>query len=170
MQTMYWSSIVAGRCICPIGQKLIENNCTLSFRPFIQRRFPFRNFTSQGGGREGGKPILVTKPVIYLYPEKIMDISVQLNIKNSEFTTIYPKFNEKNTWNVRAKPNGDILLKDKTYPYLFWEADSYNPQETNEGFIVTGENAEQFLEEKLTILGLNEKEKQILSLIGYQNY
>ena len=41
-----------------------------------------------------------------------------------------------------------ILLKGKTYPYLFWEADSYNPQETNEGFIVTGEFAEQFLEEK----------------------
>ena len=31
-----------------------------------------------------------------------MDVSDQLNIKNSEFTTIYPKFNEKNTWNVKA--------------------------------------------------------------------
>ena len=88
-----------------------------------------------------------------------MDISVQLNIKNSKFTTIYPKFNDKNTWNVKAKPNGDILIKDKTYPYLFWEANSYAPQETNEGFIVSEENAEKFLEEKLEILGLNEKEK-----------
>jgi hypothetical protein len=88
-----------------------------------------------------------------------MDISVQLNIKQSKFTTIYPKFNGKNTWNVHAKPNGDILIKDKTYPYLFWEAESYSPQETNEGFMVTEENAERFLEEKLDILGLNEKEK-----------
>ena len=51
------------------------------------------------------------KPVIYLYPEKEMDISVQLNIndKDNELTTIYPKFNgENNTWNVHAKPNGDI--------------------------------------------------------------
>ena len=101
----------------------------------------------------------VAKPVIYLYPEETMDISVQLKIKNSKFTTIYPKFNKKNTWNVKAKPNGDILIKDKTYPYLFWEADSYAPQETNEGFIVSEENAEKFLEEKLDILGLNEKEK-----------
>ena len=31
----------------------------------------------------------------------------------------------------------DILLKGRTYPYLFWEADSYNLQETNEGFIVS---------------------------------
>ena len=99
------------------------------------------------------------KPVIYLYPKETMDISVQLNIKNSKFTVIYPKFNERNTWNVRAKPNGDILIKDKTYPYLFWEADSYTPDEMNEGFIVSEENAEKFLEEKLDILGLNDKEK-----------
>ena len=60
---------------------------------------------------------------------------------------------------LRANSNGDILINDWIYPYLFWEALSYNPQETNEGFLVTEENAEQFLEEKLTILGLNEKEK-----------
>ena len=88
-----------------------------------------------------------------------MDISVQLNIKYSKFTTIYPKFNKKNSWNVKAKPNGDILINDKTYPYLFWEAESYDPFDTNEGFIVSEENAEKFLEEKLEILGLNEKEK-----------
>ena len=99
------------------------------------------------------------KPVIYLYPIKTMDISVQLNIKYSKFTTIYPKFNGKNIWNVKAKPNGDILINDKTYPYLFWEAKSYAPYDINEGFVVSGENAEKFLEEKLEILGLNEKEK-----------
>ena len=60
---------------------------------------------------------------------------------------------------MKAKINGDILIKDKIYPYLFWEAESYAPQETNEGFIVSEENAEKFLEEKLEILGLNEKEK-----------
>ena len=103
--------------------------------------------------------ILVKKPVIYLYPEEPMDVSVQLNIKNSKFTTVYPKFNYKNTWNVHAQPNGDIYIKDKLYPYLFWEADSYNEQDTNEGFIVSDEEAEKFLEEKLTILGLNDNEK-----------
>jgi hypothetical protein len=108
---------------------------------------------------EGEQGDMNYKPVIYLYPEESMDISVQLNFEKRIFTTIYPKFNGKNTWNVHAKPNGDILIKDKTYPYLFWEAESYNPQETNEGFIVTEENAEKFLEEKLDILGLNEKEK-----------
>jgi len=101
----------------------------------------------------------VKKPVIYLYPEKPMDISVQLKFKKTKFTAIYPKFNEKNTWNVHAQPNGDIYIKDKLYPYLFWEADSYNEQDTNEGFIVSDEEAEKFLEEKLDILGLNDNEK-----------
>ena len=146
-------AIIAGRCKYPQGNIIIKNNTT------VLKTCPRDHI------RIGGKCVFLGsrnkmfKPVIYLYPEEIMDISVQLNIKNSEFTTIYPKFNGKNTWNVRAKPNGDILLKDKTYPYLFWEADSYNQQETNEGFIVTEENAEQFLEEKLEILGLNEKER-----------
>jgi hypothetical protein len=100
------------------------------------------------------------KPVIYLYPEKEMDISVQLNINSdSKLTTIYPKFNrENNTWNVYAKPNGDIQLNNKIYPYLFWEAQSYSNLEMNEGFIVNDTNAEEFLENKLKILGLNEKE------------
>jgi hypothetical protein len=102
---------------------------------------------------------IVKKPVIYLYPEEPMDASVKLNIKNSKFTAVYPKFNAKNTWNVHAEPDGNILLKGKSYPYLFWEAESYGEQETNEGFIVSDEEAEKFLEEKLDILGLNEKEK-----------
>ena len=93
-----------------------------------------------------------------------MDISVQLDIDLSKhkFTTIYPKFNkENNTWNVHSKPNGDIHLNnknDKTYPYLYWEADSYITEDMNEGFIINEENAESFLEEKIKILGLNDKE------------
>ena len=41
---------------------------------------------------------------------------------------------------------------------MFWEADSYALSDTTEGFIVTAEKAESFLEEKLKLLGLNEKE------------
>jgi hypothetical protein len=103
-------------------------------------------------------PHIVRKPVIYLYPENPMDISVQVNLKESKFSTVYPKFNKENTWNVHAKPNGDITILDKTYPYLFWEAESYISQNMNKGFIVKSEDAENFLEEKLKILGLNDKE------------
>ena len=102
----------------------------------------------------------VKKPIIYLYPEKPMDISIQINMKNNnKFIVVYPKFNkENNTWNVHAKPNGEVIINDKTYPYLFWEAQSYLKVEINEGFIVKDEDAENFLEEKLKIFGLNDKE------------
>ena len=120
-----------------------------------------KNFIQNKRRRTHRDSLYFRKPVIYLYPEKEMDISIQLNIdlKKNKFTTIYPKFNkDNNIWNVHAKPNGDIQIKDKIYPYLFWEAQSYFVQEMKEGFIVKDENAEKFLEEKLKILGLNDKE------------
>ena len=174
-------SIVFNRCKCPQGKYLEGNECKLrkACSPGYIRDYNNKCIKECPGNqiREGNIckkcPFLTKKfgntcfkifiprmkPVIYLYPKETMDISVQLNIKNSKFTTIYPKFNEKNKWNVKANPNGDILIKDKTYPYLFWEAESYTPDEMNEGFIVSEENAEKFLEEKLDILGLNDKEK-----------
>ena len=62
---------------------------------------------------------LMNKPVIYLYPTEPLDISVRLSIKDSKFSAVYPRFNGKNTWNVHAKPNGEISIKDKKYPYCF---------------------------------------------------
>ena len=151
-------TIIHNRCRCSPGKYLAGNECrSIPKVPHLPKFPPLpRNFSLLI------RPVPVhapTKPVIYLYPKETMDISVQLNIKYSKFTTIYPKFNGKNSWNVKAKPNGDILINDKTYPYLFWEAESYAPYDTNEGFIVSEKNAEKFLEEKLEILGLNEKEK-----------
>ena len=177
-------SIMFNKCRCPQGRYLEGNECKLEkvcssgyvriYNNTCIKKCPYNQI------REGNTckkcpgytrksefynkcyyyaKIYRAKPVIYLYPKEIMDISVQINIKNSKFSLIYPKFNDENTWNVRAKPNGDISIKDKTYPYLFWEAESYTPDEMNEGFIVSEENAEKFLEEKLDILGLNDKEK-----------
>ena len=99
------------------------------------------------------------KPVLYLYPEEPMDVEIKLNFKNCKLTCIYPKFNEsENTWKVRASPNGEISIIDKKYPYLFWEAVNYFEQDLSKGFVVKAEEAEKFLEEKLKMLGLNEKE------------
>ena len=101
----------------------------------------------------------VKKPVLYLYPEKETEIEIQLKLKNSKFVCVYPKFNEKeNKWKVKASPNGDISINGKKYPYLFWEANSYLNQDLTKGFIVKDIEAEKFLEEKLKLLGLNEKE------------
>ena len=111
---------------------------------------------SYKGRRRSGE---VRKPVLYLYPEEITDVEIKLVLKNSKFTCIYPKFNEsENTWKVKAFPNGEISISDKKYPYLFWEAESYVEQDLSKGFVVKAENAQEFLEEKLKMFGLNEKE------------
>ena len=99
------------------------------------------------------------KPVLYIYPEEITDVEIKLNLNNAEFSCIYPKFNApNNTWKLKAFPGGDLLIGEKKYPYLFWEAYSYKKRNLTKGFVVRAENAEKFLEEKLKILGLNEKE------------
>ena len=155
---------------CYMNNNTIESNRIIDyyynyynykFPKYPRKTIPKRKRISHIEDVESPCRTIDRKPVIYLYPEKEMDISVQLNIndKDNELTTIYPKFNgENNTWNVLAKPNGDIKLGNKTYPYLFWEANSYYNQEINEGFIVEDKNAEEFLENKLKILGLNDKE------------
>ena len=104
--------------------------------------------------------MVLKKPVIYVYPEKPMEVSVSINITKGKFSVVYPKFNEgNNSWKIKANPNGDIEINNRKYPYLFYECDSYFNQETKEGFIVDENNAEAFLEEKLKFLGLNDKEK-----------
>ena len=97
------------------------------------------------------------KPVIYLYPERETDVNVKVNFGGA-FTFTYPAY--ENEWNVTAKPNGDLLQNGVTYPYLFWEGNlqSYVPR-LDEGFLVSREDTVAFLEDKLRIQGLNDKER-----------
>lgn len=99
------------------------------------------------------------KPVIYLYPTEPTEITIKLgNPKN--ITTSYPIYN--NGWTVIANPDGtltDIKTGRKLYS-LYWEGKHSEPFKLDEGFIVKGEDTIKFLEEKLAILGLNEKESE----------
>jgi hypothetical protein len=62
-------------------------------------------------------------------------------------------------WKTHGKlEHSQIEICDKKYPYLFWEAYSYQKQDLSRGFIVKAENAEKFLEKKLELLGLDNKE------------
>ena len=96
------------------------------------------------------------KPIIYLYPEKTQDINVQIKYKDN-ITVSYPKY--ENGWNVIVDPNGNISYDGKNYYGLYYEANNsikFNVE--RDGFVVKGEDIESFLEEKLAILGLNERE------------
>lgn len=97
------------------------------------------------------------KPIIYLYPEEEMNVSVKL-LNSNYLTTTYPKYVD--SWEVNAKPNGDLIdLKTGRYLYgLYWEGNNHKASVMNDGFIVRGEESLTFLEEKLAILGLTERE------------
>ena len=107
------------------------------------------------------------KPIIYIYPTQEQNISVKLG--NPELLTCsYPQY-EDGGWDVLAKPNGDLLdLKTGKNLYsLYWEGISnkvydYSNTPELEGFVVKGEDTTKFLEEKLSILGLSEREKEEL--------
>lgn len=101
---------------------------------------------------------LSKKPVVYLYPEKEMDIQVKLS--GIDLTCTYPDY--KDGWEVTAEPDGTIYTKDGTREYycLYYEGKVNLPKERESGFIVEKEEYQSFLEEKLEILGLNEKEAQ----------
>ena len=97
------------------------------------------------------------KPVLYLYPNEKTDITVKFE-HSDLLTTTYPKFKDK--WQVTAYPNGDLYDLNGNYYYaLYWEEEKNHSVDFNEGFYVTKNNAINFLEEKLSIIGLNAKER-----------
>ena len=95
------------------------------------------------------------KPMIYLYPEEDTYVNVKLGSPD-KLTVSYPKYN--NGWNVLAKKDGTLLSNNREYYGLFWEGNNHINKVTDEGFVVKGEDTVSFLEEKLAILGLNDRE------------
>ncbi len=99
------------------------------------------------------------KPVIYLYPEEEMQISVKLG-NPDKITSSYPLY--ENGWNVLAKPNGDLkdIETGRELYSLYWEGKQSYPTNLDTGFVVKRDNVIPFLEEKLEVLGLNEREAE----------
>ena len=103
---------------------------------------------------------IVYKPIVYLYPTKDTEVSVKLQYKNN-ITVSYPKYS--NGWKVLAKKDGTLtdLTTNKDLYALYYESENIvNFKIENDGFVVKGEDAIAFLEEKLAILGLTERESE----------
>lgn len=105
-----------------------------------------------------GQGQMSAKPVIYLYPEQTEEVSVELEY-DGDLTCTYPEYN--GGWQVTAHPDGTLTDQEtgKRYNYLFWEGTDKNEYDLSRGFVVPGEDTAEFLEEKLTALGLNERER-----------
>lgn len=96
------------------------------------------------------------KPVIYLYPQEKCEISVGLEF-NGRLTVTDPPYTDG--WRVTADAEGTLTTADgNVYPYLFWEGEQYFGLAREEGFCVSGADTEEFLKEKLALLGLSESE------------
>lgn len=85
------------------------------------------------------------KPVVYLYPEETMEITVELDY-NGSLTCTYPAYDEG--WTVIANPDGTLInQKDgKEYSYLFWEGTSNVQYDMSKGFVIKGKDTTEYSE------------------------
>lgn len=99
----------------------------------------------------------IAKPILYLYPKKKTKVTVSFAHPELLETT-YPKFIEK--WEMTASPNGDLYDNSGKYYYgLYWDETKVHSVDFSSGFYVEKDEAIDFLEEKLSIIGLNDKER-----------
>jgi hypothetical protein len=122
------------------------------------------------------------KPVIYLYPPKPTEVSIKFT-NAMRFTTDIPTY--ANGWNVMAQPDGELTdlqpqftncaaidstvpgseyaqsaCENNDYPYLYWEGQASRPYPTpTGGWVVPQSNISNFLSQKLSEIGLTDKEK-----------
>ena len=101
--------------------------------------------------------LLDEKPIIYLYPTEKTDVSISLDL-DGKLTCTYPEY--YNGWNVTAYPDGKVINKadGKEYSYLYWEGETQAKYDFSKGFVVKGEDTAEFLQEKLSYMGLTPKE------------
>ena len=137
--------------VIPVSEKTYKKEVNVTYT-----KNQYKNIVKYGYTQNPDE-ILVKKPIIYIYPEEEMKVNVVL--KNSSLlTTSYPKYNDG--WTVIAKPNGTLkeLNSSREYYGLYYEGNDNNVTMQKDGFVVKGEDTINFLEEKLKLLGLNERE------------
>lgn len=159
-----------------------------SFEEYVKRQplFFFKNYWQEwvGVGEFDIKlPGGCGKPVIYLYPQQTTNVTVRLDT-SVQLTTHIPQY--QNGWHVLAEPDGTLsnlsthkepckqyevahfgaeyasqACQQNRYPYLFWAGNvraTAMPQSKG-GWVVTNNQLNDFLSEKLTEMGFVAKEK-----------
>lgn len=102
----------------------------------------------------------IDKPIIYLYPTEETEIIAELGYPE-KITCSYPKYTTG--WQVLAKPNGDLIdlnTKRNLYSLYYESTNVVKFKVEKDGFVVSGTDVAEFLEDKLAILGLNEREAE----------
>jgi len=125
--------------------------------PLLYWQDPFGNFVELRNSKYQ-PAVECGKPVIYLYPTKTTDVSVQVTPAGG-LTITKPAYG-KTGWLVKAEPSGQLYnyTDKKTYLYLFWEGYGLNYQAPKEGFVIAKADVASFLAKSLAKLGLNKTE------------
>ena len=110
-----------------------------------------------GCGKSSGNVAVPEKPVLYLYPEEEMEVTVTLDFDGT-LTSTYPAYGDG--WTVTARPDGTLTnpATGREYYCLFWEGITEAEYDFSAGFCVAGEDTAAFLEDALDRLGLTERE------------
>lgn len=99
---------------------------------------------------------MVDKPVVYLYPTEPTDVTVKY-VNEQNLLTTYPKYD--GAWRVRADVGGTLTDESgRQYYALFYDEARTHTVDFKTGFYVTADGAIPFLEEKLALIGLSERE------------
>lgn len=99
----------------------------------------------------------IDKPMIYIYPTSDLDLKIKL-VNDDKLTHTYPKYD--NEWNVKVTKDSTIFdyKTKRNYYALYWEGIDNSNIDITEGFVVKGKQTSIFLENKLSYLGLNDRE------------
>lgn len=96
------------------------------------------------------------KPVVYLYPEEVTDITVKVD---AFVTKSEPEYLPNEGWKATAYPDGTLVVGRTEYKNLFWDGYGngiYNKPE--EGVVVPTETALSVMADNLKTMGFNENE------------
>ena len=115
--------------------------------------------------KKGNHEVLDEKPVVYVYPEEEQGLTMTIDVKGT-LDMVYPaperqvqtEEGTRASWTISAAPDGTLTdASGRTYPYLFWDG-PVRQESPQQGFVVAREDTVPFLEEKLALLGLTDKE------------
>ena len=103
-------------------------------------------------------PVLVEKPVVYLYSNETIDFKVQLE-PIGELLFTYPYY--ENKWQGIVQ-NQKLIVNDKEYEYLFWESEQSglaSSVDWQDADVVSSKDMIPYLENQLSGIGLNSRER-----------
>lgn len=100
------------------------------------------------------------KPVVYTYTKEPKELQVSLDLLGRGFfTKLIPAFSTGNTWNTITSSDGSATVDGRHYDYLYYSLKVKDYAFNTNGWIIRGNEAVGFFDDKLSKIGFRQKEK-----------